>query len=205
MTEIKKTRSELKREAIIEAAIQAFQSNGINETSMDTIAQLANVSKRTVYNHFDSKEKLVTQIFREMWIKSQTLSEVVYQAEEPLEQQLIEILKGEMCCMACPTYIEMVRFALGYFIHKPEEMRDYSNEFMKADTTLKRWLKAAVQDQKLIPLDVESANNKLLNLLKGDGFWPQVLRRDPCLTDTQQHQLIAESVGMFLAYYQLKD
>lgn len=204
MKEIKKTRSELKREAIISAAIEAFQNNGINETSMDTIAQLANVSKRTVYNHFDSKEKLVTQIFKEMWLKSQTLSDLVYSPDEPLDEQLIEIMKGEMCCMACPTYIEMVRFALGYFIHKPEEMRDYSDEFMKADTTLKRWLKAAIKDNKLKPMDVEAANNKLVNLLKGDGFWPQVLRRDPCLTDVEQQQLIAESVGMFLAYYQVK-
>ncbi len=188
MNVIKKTRSELKREAIIEATIEAFQMNGINETSMDNIAELANVSKRTVYNHFESKEKLVTQIFREMWIKSQTLSEVVFHANQPLKPQLIEILKGEMCAMASPTYIEMVRFALGYFIHKPDEMRDYSDEFMNADTTLKRWLKAAVKAQKLMPIDVESANNKLLNLLKGDGFWPQVLRRDPFLAFYQTSQ-----------------
>jgi TetR/AcrR family transcriptional regulator of autoinduction and epiphytic fitness len=202
MNVIKKTRSELKREAIIEATIEAFQMNGINETSMDNIAELANVSKRTVYNHFESKEKLVTQIFREMWIKSQTLSEVVFHANQPLKPQLIEILKGEMCAMASPTYIEMVRFALGYFIHKPDEMRDYSDEFMNADTTLKRWLKAAVKAQKLMPIDVESANNKLLNLLKGDGFWPQVLRRDPFLTEDEQHNLINDCVDMFLAFYQ---
>lgn len=205
MTEIKKTRSELKREAIIEAAITAFHNNGINETSMDTIAQLANVSKRTVYNHFDSKENLVTQIFKEMWLKSQTLSEQAYDASGSLQTQLETILKGEMCCMACPTYIEMVRFALGYFIHKPEEMRDYSDEFMKADTTLKRWIKAAVNDNKLKPLDVEVANNQLLSLLKGDAFWPQVLRRDPCLTDAEQEQLISQSASMFLAFYQVNE
>lgn len=205
MTEIKKTRSQLKREAIIEAAIEAFQRNGINETSMDTIALLANVSKRTVYNHFENKEKLVAQIFREMWLKSQTLSEQVYQSDVPLNVQLEDILKGEICCMACPTYIEMIRFALGYFIHKPEEMRDYSDEFMKADTTLKRWIKAAVEDKKLKPLDVEVANNQLVSLLKGDAFWPQVLRRDPCLTDSEQQNVIVQSAGMFLAYYQIQE
>ncbi len=203
MTEVKKTRSELKREAIIAASIEAFHNNGINETSMDTIAQLANVSKRTVYNHFDSKETLVAQIFKEMWQKSQTLSEQVYQTDLPLDSQLISLLQGEIQCMSCTTYIEMVRFALGYFIHKPEEMREYSDEFMKTETSLKRWIKAAVADGKLKPLNVDSANDQLISLLKDRAFWPQVLRRDPCLTDTEQQKLIIDSVGMFLAYYQV--
>lgn len=202
MTEQKKTRSQLKREAIIAAAIAAFDKNGINETSMDSIAQLANVSKRTVYNHFDSKETLVTQIFKEMWQQSQTLIAQPYQANMPLKVQLMALLQAELNCMSCATYIEMVRFALGYFIHKPEEMRDYTDEFMTADTCLKRWLKAAVADNQLTPLNVESANAQLLSLLKERAFWPQVLRREPCLTDAQQQELITDSVGMFLAYYQ---
>jgi len=122
MTEVKKTRSELKREAIIKASIEAFHKNGINETSMDTIAELANVSKRTVYNHFDSKEKLVTEIFREMWKASQTAIVQEYQPQESLDRQLTSILMAELRCMSCTTYIEMVRFALGYFIHKPSEV-----------------------------------------------------------------------------------
>ena len=118
MTEVKRTRSELKREAIVKATIKAFHDNGINETSMDTIAQLANVSKRTVYNHFESKEKLVTEIFKEMWDQAQMLIEQEYQPNEPLNEQLATILRGEARYMGCSTFIEMVRFALGYFIHK---------------------------------------------------------------------------------------
>ncbi|MFA0698755.1 TetR/AcrR family transcriptional regulator, partial [Vibrio sp. 10N.222.49.C9] len=49
---MKKTRSELKREAILTAAKQSFLEFGVKNTSMDKLASLANVSKRTVYNHF---------------------------------------------------------------------------------------------------------------------------------------------------------
>ena len=204
MSQPKKTRSEIKREAIISAAIEAFHKNGINETSMDKIAELAQVSKRTVYNHFDSKEKLVTQIFREMWKKSQTMIVQEYNTEQPLAEQLTSILMTEAKFMGCDTYIEMVRFAIGYFIHKPEEMQEYSDEFMQADTTLKRWIKAAMEAGRLKPLDVESANNQLLNLLKGEAFWPQVLRKDPCLTQAEQASLVEDSVNMFLSYYQTR-
>lgn len=58
-TEEKKlTRSDLKRLAIVSAAADAFAENGYEATSMDDIASRANVSKRTVYNHFENKGAL---------------------------------------------------------------------------------------------------------------------------------------------------
>ena len=62
MTGNTRTRSDAKREAIIQAATQAFQEYGVNGTSMDKLAELANVSKRTVYNHFATKEDLVMHL-----------------------------------------------------------------------------------------------------------------------------------------------
>ena len=47
-----------KEQAIIEAARKVFLSNGFDGASMDTIALTAGVSKRTVYNRFESKEAL---------------------------------------------------------------------------------------------------------------------------------------------------
>ncbi|MCF5632840.1 TetR family transcriptional regulator, partial [Pseudomonas syringae] len=46
-----------KREAIVLAAIAEFGDRGFEITSMDRIAARAEVSKRTVYNHFPSKEE----------------------------------------------------------------------------------------------------------------------------------------------------
>ena len=45
-----------KRAAVIEAATEEFLSRGFSGTSMDRIAEVANVSKRTVYDHFPSKD-----------------------------------------------------------------------------------------------------------------------------------------------------
>ena len=67
MTNNTRTRSDLKREAIIQAATQAFQEFGVNGTSMDKLAELANVSKRTVYNHFATKDELVMYLVTQQW------------------------------------------------------------------------------------------------------------------------------------------
>ncbi|MCP5368305.1 MAG: TetR/AcrR family transcriptional regulator [Hyphomicrobiales bacterium] len=47
-----------KRAAILGAAAREFLSHGYGATSMDEVARRAGVSKRTVYFHFGSKERL---------------------------------------------------------------------------------------------------------------------------------------------------
>ncbi len=47
-----------KREAILNAAEELFLRDGFDATSMDAIAAAAGVSKRTIYNHFGTKEAL---------------------------------------------------------------------------------------------------------------------------------------------------
>ena len=46
---------------IIETAAELFTQNGIKAVSMDNIAQGVGISKRTLYEHFSSKDELLTQ------------------------------------------------------------------------------------------------------------------------------------------------
>ena len=48
-----------KREHLIEAAQQLFYREGIKGTGIDAVLEYAGVSKRTLYNHFKSKDELV--------------------------------------------------------------------------------------------------------------------------------------------------
>lgn len=48
-----------KRDQILDAARRCFYEHGITATGVDTIAAVAGVSKRTLYNHFASKDDLV--------------------------------------------------------------------------------------------------------------------------------------------------
>jgi TetR/AcrR family transcriptional regulator, mexJK operon transcriptional repressor len=53
---------EAKRLAIVDAAKRAFLRDGYERTSVDTIAELAGVSKQTIYNHGEDKESLFLQV-----------------------------------------------------------------------------------------------------------------------------------------------
>lgn len=48
-----------KREDVLEAADRCFYERGIAATGVDAIAEAAGVSKRTLYNHFPSKDDLL--------------------------------------------------------------------------------------------------------------------------------------------------
>lgn len=58
------TRTPGARERIERAAARLFYRNGIHATGVDLIARQANVSKRTLYQHFASKNDLVDNYLR---------------------------------------------------------------------------------------------------------------------------------------------
>ncbi|MFD0441326.1 TetR/AcrR family transcriptional regulator [Streptomyces chartreusis] len=58
-TPVRQRRGRGARERILKAATELFRAQGINATGMDQLASVATVSKRSLYVHFASKDKLV--------------------------------------------------------------------------------------------------------------------------------------------------
>src|SRR3954462_9761810 len=52
------------RERILSASQQLFREQGINQTGMDQLCAVAQVSKRTAYQHFTGKDELVAEYLR---------------------------------------------------------------------------------------------------------------------------------------------
>ncbi|MFK8048461.1 MAG: TetR/AcrR family transcriptional regulator [Halioglobus sp.] len=53
-----------KREQIVSQALELFYQNGFNATGVDLICTESGVSKKTLYNHFKSKDELVLAVLR---------------------------------------------------------------------------------------------------------------------------------------------
>ncbi|MFG1907252.1 TetR/AcrR family transcriptional regulator [Kribbella sp. NPDC048928] len=52
------------RERILTASQQLFREQGISHTGMDQLCAVAQVSKRTAYQHFSTKDELITEYLR---------------------------------------------------------------------------------------------------------------------------------------------
>ncbi len=53
------------REALLEAAIELFQARGVRGTKLEDICERADVSPRTFFNHFETREHLYAAIARQ--------------------------------------------------------------------------------------------------------------------------------------------
>lgn len=202
MLEIKKTRSELKRESILCGAMQCFQQGGVDNTSMDKIAEVAQVSKRTVYNHFSSKEELVAEILGGLIQSSFSNSDVQYYPEQELHSQLVELIDSQIKVTVTKEFIDLVRVAFDHFMNNPDYMQEHFEKYMPKELPVQKWLKKAMKDGKIKPVDLEFATNLLMDMIKGQAFWAQLLQIEPPLTEAKRRHLIEESVAMFLNYYQ---
>ncbi|BCG14518.1 transcriptional regulator [Vibrio alginolyticus] len=184
------------------AARQAFQEFGVQNTSMDKLSAIAQVSKRTVYNHFPSKEAIVTELLTELWRSSMMESDIKRLATLPLKGQLIELLYSEIIVVTEPNYIELAKVAFGHFLFKPEDLKEQAEQMSKQETALYRWLTEKSNSNALQIDDVHIASTQLHNLLKGSAFWPQLMGIRPSLSNEESRLLATQTAELFLSHYQ---
>lgn len=192
-----------KREAIIQAAITEFRANGFEITSMDRIAATAGVSKRTVYNHFPSKEELFAEILNQLWARISAEQSVVYNRDQPLREQLRPMLQAKMQLMADENFLTLARVAIAATIHSPERAQNMVERMGEREEGLTVWIRAAQADGRLKPVDPEFAAQQVQGLLKTFAFWPQMSMGRAALDVDMQNSVAESALQMFLAHYQL--
>ncbi|WP_426157588.1 TetR/AcrR family transcriptional regulator [Pseudomonas sp. TSRC2-2] len=191
-----------KREAIIQAAIAEFRAHGFEITSMDKIAATAGVSKRTVYNHFPSKEELFADILNQLWARIIAEPSVSYNREQPLSEQLRQMLREKVQMMADENFLTLARVAIAATIHSPERAQNMIERMGEREEGLTVWIRAAQADGRLKPVDPEFAAHQVQGLLKAFAFWPQISLGRAALDPDAQNAVAESALEMFLACYQ---
>ncbi|CUI58491.1 TetR/AcrR family transcriptional regulator [Achromobacter kerstersii] len=190
-----------KREAIVRAAVEEFRSAGFEATSMDRIAAAAGVSKRTVYNHFPSKEELFSHILEELWASSIASVDLPYRTDVALDEQLRQLLMQKLALLADPNFIDLARVAMAEIIHSPERAQGIVCRMGEKEGGVTAWIRAAIADGKLTDVDPDFAGHQLQGLVKSFAFWPQVTLGQPPLGDAESKRVADAAVEMFLGCY----
>jgi len=190
-----------KRAAVIGAAIEEFLAAGFDATSMDRVAARAGVSKRTVYNHFPSKEALFAAILRQLWDSSDAGKAPPYSASKPLRGQLLQLLTKKLSLLNDEAFLSLARVAIAAGIHSPERARDMVARMGEREEDLTVWIRAAAADGRLRTSDPAFASLQLQGMVKAFAFWPQVSMGQPPLTKEQQKHVAESAADMFLARY----
>lgn len=193
--------TERKRTAILEAAAAQFLARGYEATSMDSIAAVAQVSKRTVYKHFVSKDVLFAEILIQMFDSNGVIREVAYQPDKPLRAQLVELLRLKAATMAERSFLDLSRVAIGEVIRGPDHAHALFARLAEREAGVCSWIRAAQDDGKLKACDPPFAAALLQGPIKAVAFWPQVLMGAAPLLPSMQFELVDTAVDMFLGQF----
>ncbi len=188
-----------KRNAILDAAIDVFIENGYERASMDLIATAANSSKRTVYNHFPSKEALIEKAFNRFLEEAYEAKNIEYDPETSIEKQLGEFAESKMMLTRDPKRLGLMRVTLGVFITHPH-MAERAIQFSDShEDSLAIWLKAADKDGRLKVKNPKLAAEAFWSLFAGTFFWPPVLEGP--VEEKREKKLKKAFIELFLAQY----
>ena len=129
MNQYQKT-TEKKKQAIIQAALRLFKEKGFKETSIKSIAEVAEVSPVSIYNYFGSKDNLVALCVNDLF------EEITQQAEDILKSNLAFNTKLDQTLDLCQE--KMSQQISYYFQDKTVRDPAFSSLLTKAITAKKR-------------------------------------------------------------------
>lgn len=195
----KKRDTSEKRNSILEAAVLVFSEVGYGNSSMDRIAEAAGASKRTVYNHFQSKDELFRAVLERFNQDMRALKSFSYDRGRPVEDQLGDFVDAEILVAQSPKWMGRIKLLLSVFINFPEIAKDAVARHSSSESSLTAWMRAAIQDGRLRAVDPELASRVFSAMMGGAFTWPSVYQGG--FLDPRSQDLKRELVSTFLARF----
>ncbi len=184
-----------KRESILAAAARVFVQHGYDRASMDDIAQEAEASKRTVYNHFSSKDVLFQEVLSRFMSESRSLKQIAYAHEVCLEDQLDRFADA----MIAPARDPIWRGLMKVITTSPAVVGEVLAQLDQEEDTLERWLCAATAAGRLRVEDPALAARALWAMFSGAFLMPAIFAEPLSCAETEAMK--RELVQMFLSKY----
>ncbi|MBB6481776.1 TetR/AcrR family transcriptional regulator [Spirochaeta isovalerica] len=196
--ERKKRDTSRKHKLILDSAIDLFGQKGYEAVSMDEIAETAHVSKRTVYNHFQSKEKLFQEIVEIFVAQSDLKKPLDYSPSIPIREQLESFVRAAMHMIDDPRRRSLSKLLTSVFIMDPLFCRQTYSAY-SPHKALINWLKDAGADGRIRCASPELAAKVFYGLVEGCITWNALMSEGISLADIDP--VIDELIEVFLSRY----
>lgn len=191
-----------KKDQIIEAAKIIFLDNGFKQTSMDQIADRAKVARRTIYNQFQSKEKLFEEVINLIW-KNISPYQVEINDQDPY-QTLLNI--GQAIAKYWNSeeirdYLRLVIAEGGQFPILPKLF--YSKGKSPMIINVHNYLNE-LNDKKILKIDnVELAAKQFFGMINEPLLWMRLIDNASDVTAKQQNLIVESAADAFYRAYKI--
>jgi len=138
-----------RRENILDAAMQVFESKGFAAANVAEIASQAGIAKGTIYLYFDSKEQIFSAMLRERSFVP-LLADLLNE-DQPLEDTLVNLANNFQSYMA--SHLPLIRIAMADGLRFPECAEQvYQEAILKGNLILADYLEKQSKAGKIRPL-----------------------------------------------------
>jgi len=199
--ERKEREKQARREAIMAGAQELFFAKGFNPTTMDEIAQRAELSKGALYLYFASKEELYVSVMNEGLAILFDRMEEAFKQDLPPDQMIRRL--GEVRYRYYLDYREYYR--IFFFLEHKDVVRQLPRELIqdnleKAIHSFQRFIEVIQQgiDQGIFaPIDPRKAAVAFLGAINGVLFlFEEELSKEVVGTDVEQ--MVFYTIDLFI-------
>ena len=189
-----------RRARIIESAMELFLEHGMQAVSIEAIASYAEVSNRTVYSHFASKQHLLWAVIVHAGEENRPLitgSEATTVPE--LKLQLVAFGTALVNLITTPTIMKLGNLMVSEATRHPELAKQFYDWGPRRGQEVIVELLESAKRRKLIASDATPAMaNHLLAMFQGTWHREQQLGLTAPLTKRQVRKHVVDCVDFFL-------
>lgn len=167
-----------KRKDIIDAAVEEFRHHGFQGARTTRIAKAAQVSSRTLYNHFPTKEALFDEIVELVLAEAAAIQPVPFDPSRPVRGQLLAALRGYLAVITDDRHMGLNRMAMAECLRDRDLAQRVFARAELSNNPVQAMVTGAMDAGQLRPVDPRYVTELLTAGAKSFFFWPQLLIGD---------------------------
>ncbi len=189
-----------RRARILEKARDLFLEHGFQVVSVDTIAAAAEVSNRTVFSHFPSKETLLWEIIRhEGEAIRPSFPEQLPKSARAFREGLVHLGIGLVSLLTSPNIVRLGNLMLSEARRHPDMAKTfYQWGPLTTRRSMVQWVMHAKQHGWLAATTPDHAGDHLIALWHGCWSLPQQLGLEGRMSQRRVEAHVVECVELFM-------
>lgn len=197
-----RTKSESKRQAIVDTATQVFREFGFERASMSEICARVGGSKATLYSHFASKEELFVEVvFRSFEREFEAIYSSIDDDGGDFSELLREYGRHLLHVVFAPEFVPFRRLIFGD--SAPAELRRmaFENGPKRGHDRLEGFLAQAMAAGRLRAADASVAAWQLQSLLQAEILYPVMIGGKDGVTAEEVEVCVRNAIDVFMRAY----
>jgi AcrR family transcriptional regulator len=198
-----KTKTESKRQAILQAAAVVFREVGFERASMSDIRERIGGSKATLYNYFPSKEKLFFEVMhqaKELELEAIT-GELDADADD-LKRELVRFGQKFMTVLYSADAVAVRRLAIAESRHSDIGRLSFEQATLPIEKRVAEFMRKAMKRGNLRTADPKIAAIHLLSLLESELLQRVLLGVIDTVKPESLSGAVRRAVDVFLCGYE---